>query len=83
MLNIHCPAWPREGIVNPHGLGGWWIRVYSVWPVDTVWVRVWGITVVIRIHCDFLMFLEVWAHFEVRIWFQRGAPNPPQDGDFC
>lgn len=48
-----------------------------------VWVRVWRITVVIRIYCDFLMFLEVWAHFEVRIWFQRGPPNPQKDGDFC
>lgn len=57
-------------------MGGWRVRVYSIWPIDTVWVRVEGINVVIRIRCDFLMFPEVWAHFEVRIWFQSGAPNP-------
>lgn len=57
-------------------MDGWRVRVYSVWLMDTVWVKVEGINIVIKVHYDFLVFLDAWAYFEVMIWFQSGAPDP-------
>lgn len=41
--------------------------------------QTWGI----RIHCDFLMFLEAQAPFKVRIWFPVERLTLENQGDFC
>lgn len=50
------------------------VRIYSVWPMGAVWLRVKGISIEIRIHCNFLIFLEVWPTVRSGCGFRVGPP---------
>lgn len=42
--------------------------------MGAVWLRVKGISIEIRIHCDFLIFLEVWPTVRSGCGFRVGPP---------
>lgn len=48
------------------------VRIYFVWFMGVVWLRVKGISIEIRIYCNFLIFLEVWFIVRLGCGFRVG-----------